>query len=133
MIRVLGFLVGIVFAGVLFISLISGVANFISEPPEALASDVFHKEHKELHLASDGPFGKFDLQQLQRGFQVYKEVCSACHSLRLVAFRDTGGRLGLMDELPLDLDTHGRNVRYPLPASECDARPGEPACAIGSR
>ena len=27
-------------------------------------------------------------QQLQRGFQVYKEVCSACHSLRLVAFRD---------------------------------------------
>jgi ubiquinol-cytochrome c reductase cytochrome c1 subunit len=33
-------------------------------------------------------FGKFDKQQLQRGFQVYKEVCSACHSLRLVAFRD---------------------------------------------
>lgn len=26
----------------------------------------------------------------QRGFQVYKEVCSACHSLRLVAFRDLG-------------------------------------------
>ena len=39
-------------------------------------------------LASDGPFGKFDKQQLQRGFQVYTEVCSACHSLNLVAFRD---------------------------------------------
>ena len=43
---------------------------------------------KELHLASDGPFGKFDRQQLQRGFQVYKEVCAACHSLNLVSFRD---------------------------------------------
>ena len=41
-----------------------------------------------MHLASDGPFGKFDKRQLQRGFQVYKEVCSACHSLKLVSFRD---------------------------------------------
>ena len=48
----------------------------------------FHREPKELQLASDGPLGKFDRQQLQRGFQVYKEVCSACHSLHLVAFRD---------------------------------------------
>ena len=30
----------------------------------------------------------WDKQQLQRGFQVYKEVCSACHSLSHVAFRD---------------------------------------------
>ncbi len=88
MIRVLGFLVGIVFAGVLFISLISGVASYIAEPPQALASDVFHKEHKELHVASNGPFGKFDNQQVQRGFQVFSEVCSACHGLHMVAFRD---------------------------------------------
>jgi ubiquinol-cytochrome c reductase cytochrome c1 subunit len=33
-------------------------------------------------------FGKFDRQQLQRGFQVYQEVCAACHSLKQVAFRD---------------------------------------------
>src|SRR3546814_14679142 len=43
---------------------------------------------KEVHFASDGAFGKFDRQQLQRGFQVYKEVCAACHSLKHVAFRD---------------------------------------------
>ena len=36
----------------------------------------------------DGPFGMYDRQQLQRGFQVYKEVCSACHSLNLVSFND---------------------------------------------
>ena len=34
-----------------------------------------------------GPFGKFDKAQLQRGLKVYKEVCSACHSMDLVAFR----------------------------------------------
>jgi ubiquinol-cytochrome c reductase cytochrome b/c1 subunit len=36
----------------------------------------------------EGPFGKFDPGALQRGFQIYKEVCSACHSLNLVAFHD---------------------------------------------
>ncbi len=35
-----------------------------------------------------GPFGKFDRGQLQRGFKVYHDVCSSCHSLNLVAFRD---------------------------------------------
>jgi ubiquinol-cytochrome c reductase cytochrome c1 subunit len=41
-----------------------------------------------------GPFGKFDPAQLQRGYQVYKEVCSACHSMKYLAFRnlaDEGG------------------------------------------
>jgi cytochrome c1 len=40
------------------------------------------------------PFGKFDRGQLQRGFKVYREVCSTCHGLSLVAFRnlaDPGG------------------------------------------
>lgn len=34
-----------------------------------------------------GPTGQYEKAQLQRGFQVYKEVCSACHSLNRVAFR----------------------------------------------
>ena len=84
---ILGF-IGAVFAGVLLISLISGVATYVSSPPAPLAAEEFHKAPKPLHLASDGPFGKFDKRQLQRGFQVYSEVCSACHSMNLVAFRD---------------------------------------------
>ena len=36
----------------------------------------------------DGPFGKFDPAQLQRGYQVYKEVCANCHSMKLVKFRN---------------------------------------------
>ncbi len=35
-----------------------------------------------------GPFGKYDRAQLQRGYQVYREVCANCHSMKLVAFRD---------------------------------------------
>jgi ubiquinol-cytochrome c reductase cytochrome c1 subunit len=41
-----------------------------------------------------GPFGTYDPAQLQRGFKVYREVCSSCHSLKLLAFRnlaDPGG------------------------------------------
>jgi ubiquinol-cytochrome c reductase cytochrome b/c1 subunit len=41
-----------------------------------------------------GPFGKYDRGSLQRGLKVYKEVCSACHSLNYIAFRnlaDQGG------------------------------------------
>lgn len=35
-----------------------------------------------------GPFGKFDRAQLQRGYKVYAEVCSSCHSMQYVAFRN---------------------------------------------
>jgi ubiquinol-cytochrome c reductase cytochrome c1 subunit len=35
-----------------------------------------------------GPFGKFDPAQLQRGYQVYKEVCANCHSMSLLSFRN---------------------------------------------
>jgi len=36
----------------------------------------------------DGPFGKYDQNQLQRGLQIYTEVCAACHGLQYVPFRD---------------------------------------------
>src|SRR5206468_351187 len=85
-------LIGAVFALALTLSLFSGLKTYIASPPAPLASDVFHKEPKELHLASNGPFGNFKNQaQLQRGFQVYSEVCSACHSLKLVSFRELKG------------------------------------------
>ncbi len=35
-----------------------------------------------------GIFGQFDRAQLQRGFQVYKEVCASCHGLKRIAFRN---------------------------------------------
>ncbi len=55
----------------------------LAEPKEG---DAKHPEEQE--WVWTGPFGKFDRQQLQRGYQVYKEVCSACHGMHLVAFRN---------------------------------------------
>jgi ubiquinol-cytochrome c reductase cytochrome c1 subunit len=40
------------------------------------------------HWSFAGPFGTFDQNQLQRGFHVFREVCSNCHSARLLAFRN---------------------------------------------
>ena len=35
-----------------------------------------------------GPFGTFDKAAMQRGFQVYREVCAGCHSMKYIAFRN---------------------------------------------
>jgi len=36
----------------------------------------------------EGPFGTYDKAALQRGYQVYKEVCSTCHAMKYLAYRD---------------------------------------------
>ncbi len=38
----------------------------------------------------NGFFGKFDRAQLQRGYQVYKEVCASCHSMKYLSYRNLG-------------------------------------------
>jgi len=45
---------------------------------------------KHIGWSFEGPFGVYDRASLQRGFQVYKEVCSTCHALSSVTFRDLG-------------------------------------------
>jgi ubiquinol-cytochrome c reductase cytochrome c1 subunit len=46
------------------------------------------RDAKHIAFSFEGPFGTFDRTQLQRGFKVYKEVCSTCHSMNLVSFRN---------------------------------------------
>ncbi len=87
-INLLAGLVGLAFVFVLLWSLGWGLQAYVSEPAAPTAEKIFHLHPEPLALASDGPLGRFDRRQLQRGFQIYKEVCSACHSLKLVAFRD---------------------------------------------
>lgn len=43
---------------------------------------------KQLNWAFEGAFGKFDRQAAQRGFQVYTEVCSTCHALKHLYYRN---------------------------------------------
>ena len=88
MVRIIAFFAGLFFALALLWSFGKGLVSYVTSPPAATAEHAFHLAPRPLHLASDGPFGKFDMQQVQRGFQVYKEVCSNCHALHEVAFRD---------------------------------------------
>jgi ubiquinol-cytochrome c reductase cytochrome c1 subunit len=88
MVRIIGFLVGLGFVGVLAWSFLWGAIAFVNEPHVETTEHKFHKHPKEVSFSFEGPFGKFDRQQLHRGFQVYKEVCAACHGINLVAFRN---------------------------------------------
>jgi ubiquinol-cytochrome c reductase cytochrome c1 subunit len=90
MVRLLGPLAGIGFVAIALWSLMWGVIAYVSEPHVETAEHYVRKQFplKEVSFSFAGPMGKFDNRQLQRGFQVYKEVCSACHSLKYVAFRD---------------------------------------------
>jgi ubiquinol-cytochrome c reductase cytochrome c1 subunit len=90
-VRTIGLFVGVAFAGVVLISFASTLTTYFTSPPAATAEEEFHKHPKKLELHSDGPFGTFDQAQVQRGFQVYKEVCAACHSMNLVSFHQLAG------------------------------------------
>jgi len=88
MVRLFGPLVGLFFAVALFWSFGNGAYNAITQPTPATVEASFHMHPKEIAFSFDGPFGTFDRAQLQRGFKIYQEVCSNCHSLKQVAFRD---------------------------------------------
>jgi ubiquinol-cytochrome c reductase cytochrome c1 subunit len=62
-------------------------AALLSAPAIAAGGKKFAPD---VDFSFDGPFGTFDRAQLQRGFQVYKEVCSACHSMNLMSYRNLG-------------------------------------------
>ncbi|MGN6122709.1 MAG: cytochrome c1, partial [Sphingomonas oligoaromativorans] len=74
--------------GALFV-LALACAFFSHRDPTALQpADKYHREPNEVHYSFEGPLGRYDRQNFLRGFQVYKLVCSACHSLRLVVLLD---------------------------------------------
>jgi cytochrome c1 len=64
------------------------VAALVLVPGLAIAEESGHHEIPRQPWSFSGFTGQFDKAQLQRGFQVYKEVCSNCHSLKRIAFRN---------------------------------------------
>lgn len=88
MVRLFGPLVGLFFAVALFWSFGNGAYNAVTQPTPATVEAEFHKHPKEISFSFDSAFGTFDKAQLQRGFKIYQEVCSNCHSMKQVAFRD---------------------------------------------
>lgn len=55
---------------------------------------------EDVDFSFEGPFGTYDAVQLQRGLQVYTEICSSCHGLQYVAFRSLADETGVA--LPAD-------------------------------
>jgi ubiquinol-cytochrome c reductase cytochrome c1 subunit len=84
------------------------------------------KHPKHLHWSFAGPLGHWDIAQLQRGLKVYKEVCSACHSIRLVAFRDLSD-LGYDDGQVKALAAEYTVQDGPNTDGEMFERPGRPS------
>jgi len=84
------------------------------------AEEGAHPEAQEWSFS--GPFGRYDRAALQRGFHVYKDVCSACHDVSRIAFRnlaDPGGpgfselevrALAASYNVPADPDEFGRTT-----------------------
>ena len=76
----------------------SVIASFVLSTGVFAAGAEGHVEN--IDFSFDGPFGQFDQNQLQRGLQVYTEICSACHGLQFVPLRTLGDSGG--PELPED-------------------------------
>ncbi|HUF87178.1 MAG TPA: cytochrome c1, partial [Thermohalobaculum sp.] len=68
------------------------LAAALALPGAAPAAEQGHVE--DVAFSYEGPFGSFDKHQLQRGFQIFHEVCSGCHGLKYVAFRALGDHTG---------------------------------------
>jgi len=62
----------------------------------ALAAGATDTHIEDFDFSFEGPFGTYDVNQLQRGLQVYTEICSACHGLKFVPLRTLGDEGGPM-------------------------------------
>ena len=133
MVRLIAFLIGAFFCVMLLLGLGDTIYGAIKEPAEPTAEHEFHKLPKGEKFTFDGPFGKYDKQQLQRGLKVYSEVCAACHSLKLVAFRDFAA-LGYNED---EVKAIAKGWKTEVPSinpetGEPATRPGIPADKIPS-
>lgn len=72
----------------------AAAAGLLAAAAPALAETTQAPLKGDVHWSFEGPFGMYDQAQLQRGYKVYKEVCSSCHSMNLVAYRNLADKGG---------------------------------------
>jgi ubiquinol-cytochrome c reductase cytochrome c1 subunit len=78
------------------------------------------------HWSFDGVFGHFDRAAAQRGLQIYREVCSNCHSLKYIAFRNLAA-LGYNEDEIKAIAAEYQITDGPNDQGEMFQRPGKPA------
>ncbi|HLI13047.1 MAG TPA: cytochrome c1 [Alphaproteobacteria bacterium] len=97
--------------------LASAGAAQAQEPPQVI---------KHLDWSFYGIFGTFDRAAAQRGFQVYKDICSNCHSLNLLAYRNLE-EIGLTEAQVKAVAASVQVTDGPNDQGEMYQRPGKPS------
>lgn len=85
--------------------------------------------HSTVHTQSwsfNGFFGSFDQAQLKRGHQIYKDVCSGCHSMKLLAYRDLQD-IGFTEDEVKAIAAEVQVMDGPDDTGEMFERPGRPS------
>ncbi|AWD21946.1 cytochrome c1 [Fuscovulum blasticum] len=102
---------------------LSATSALVLASGAAMAATGAHVEFTDKAFAHEGPFGKFDQMQLQRGLQVFTEICSSCHGLKYVPIRtlaDPGG-----PQLPADQVRAYAEGLDAVPLADGEERPRE--------
>jgi len=73
-------------------SLIAGSVLALAGVAHAAGGGAEELKHNHWHFS--GPFGSYDKEAVQRGFQVYKTVCASCHAVEQLSFRNLGEKGG---------------------------------------
>ena len=104
---------------IIFISIFLTKTSFSAEAIKPMKVDWTFK----------GLTGKFDRASLQRGFQVYKEVCSSCHSMKYLSYRNLGqpGGPEFTEEEVKAIAASFEITDGPDSQGEMFTRPGRPA------
>ena len=112
-------LAGLLATAVLGAGLLGGAGSVRAEE-EALPAE---------HWSFTGIFGTFDQAALRRGFQVYKEICSACHSMNLLHYRDLAA-LGYSEDEIKQIAASVQVTDGPNDNGDMFDRPGRPSDAF---
>jgi ubiquinol-cytochrome c reductase cytochrome c1 subunit len=94
--------------------------------PAARAQDEGTQTLPHHYWSFEGPFGTFDRGALQRGFQVYNEVCSNCHSMNLLAYHDLSD-IGFSENEIKAIAAQKQVTDGPNDQGEMYQRPGRPS------
>jgi len=106
-----------------FKALALAIGLFAAAPAHAAGEAIAIPDTK---FSFDGVFGTYDRASAQRGFLVYKEVCAACHSLRLLSYRNLR-ELGLTEAQVEAIAAGYQIVDGPNDEGQMFERAGRPA------
>lgn len=102
------------------------VAGLVAAAVPALAPAHEDAEPAAQSWAFHGVFGQYDKAQLKRGFQVFREICSNCHSMKLVAYRNLDA-LGFSEDEIKDIAAEKQVQDGPNDQGDMYQRPARPS------